>query len=312
MPQIREISYIGSELKPHHRLLMAVFIVMAIFLPVVIVTAFSSNINETTKISKKVATPKNVSSSPSLGASATKQPASEQVAPVVADPGINVGGVVSNYEVQDKSFGVSIVELDGKNRTGDYNGDDIFVSASTYKLFTAYSVLLRIENGSWAWLDSDIADGRDLIACFNDMVVYSDNDCAEALMYKISHQTVTDEARVMGCTDTTFIDSDGYARTTANDLALFLTKLYKGQILTQQSSRDILINAMKNNVYREGIPAGLSGDIVADKVGFIDGYLNDAAIVYDAKGDYVLVILTNNSSWTEIASIANEINLLRQ
>jgi beta-lactamase class A len=143
------------------------------------------------------------------------------------------------------------------------------------------------------------------------MIVFSDNNCAEAISEKIGYYIVTDEAKSIGCLDSTLVDVDGYAKTTANDLALFLGKLYKGQILSQQSSRDLLINAMKNNIYREGIPAGLSNSTVADKVGFIDGYLNDAAIVYDPKGDFVLVIMTNNSSWSEIANLAADINSLR-
>jgi len=307
----REI-YIGSKLKPHHRLIMSAAIVMAMLLPVTIITTFSSNINETVRDNKEVAVLKRLKASLFSDTTTTETTDSSQVTPVVVDPVIDISKAVSNYESKGRSFGVSLVELDGKNRTGDYIGGKVFVSASTYKLFTAYSTLLRIEDGSWAWSDDDIADGKDLSTCFNDMITISDNDCAEALMTSIGYQTVTDEAHVIDCSDTTFVSSDGYAKTTANDLALFLTKLYKGQILTQQSSRDILINAMKNNTYREGIPAGLGGDVVANKTGFIDGYLNDAAIVYSTTGNYVLVIMTKNSSWHDIAGIAGEINLLRQ
>lgn len=310
MSPIKETPYISSELKPHHRLFISILIVIAMLLPVIIITAFSTSIKETTRVNKKVSTAKHLKVN--TISNTTQKVDNIQAVPVVEDPVIDLSNITLNYEGQDKSFGVSIVELDGKNRTGDYNGSQTFVSASTYKLFTAYSTLIRIEDGSWSWSDADIADGRDLETCFNDMIIFSDNDCAEALMGKISYQTVTDEARLIGCDDTTFVSPDGYAKTTPNDLALFLTKLYKGQMLDQQSSRDLLISAMKSNIYREGIPAGLDSDIVADKVGFIDGYLNDAAIVYGSKGDYVLVIMTNNSSWSEIASLAYEINLLHQ
>lgn len=98
--------------------------------------------------------------------------------------------------------------------------------------------------------------------------------------------------------------------TTSADLALLLAQLQTGQILTQQSSRDRLIDDMKRNIYRGGIPAGINS-VVADKVGFLDGFLNDAAIVYSPTGTYVLVILTDGSSWPTIADFAGKIEALR-
>lgn len=312
MTHVKGATYISDNLKPHHRSLIAVAIIMLIFLPIIISFVINTGIKETTKVSLKTE-PERLKASTLSNKSVTTKPIVATVKATVSDSVINLAPLMASYtNNQDESFGVSVVELGGKNRTGDYNGDQVFISASTYKLFTAYSTLTRIENGSWTWLDADIVDGKDLSTCFNDMIVFSDNDCAEAISTKAGHQNITDEALAIGCLDTTLVDSDGYAKTTPNDLALFLAKLYKGQILNQQSSRDILIEAMKNNVYREGIPAGLGDDIVADKVGFVDGYLNDAAIVYDLKGNYVLVIMTNNSSWDEIARLASEINLLHQ
>lgn len=46
---------------------------------------------------------------------------------------------------------------------------------------------------------------------------------------------------------------------------------------------------------------------MADKVGFLDGLLHDAAIVYSDKGDYSMVILTDGSSWDAIAEAASTI-----
>ena len=67
---------------------------------------------------------------------------------------------------------------------------------------------------------------------------------------------------------------------------------------------------MQRNIYRQGIPAGASGS-VADKVGFLNGLLHDAAIVYSPKGTYALVIMTDGSSWAEIADITRQIEKLR-
>lgn len=208
------------------------------------------------------------------------------------------------------TFGISMIELSGSGRRASYNDTKLFTSASTYKLFVAYSVLKRIEDGSWNWNDSDISEGRNLSTCFDDMIVRSDNACAEAMAEKIQYSVVTSEAHAIGCNDTSFGDSNGM-NTTSADLALFLAQLQMGQILKQQENRDILLNAMGRNIYRNGIPAGLSSMPVADKVGFLDGYLHDASIVYSPSGTYVLTIMTNGSDWSTIADLAAKIEALR-
>jgi beta-lactamase class A len=71
-----------------------------------------------------------------------------------------------------------------------------------------------------------------------------------------------------------------------------------------------MLGAMKRNIYRQGVPAGASGQ-VADKVGFLWGLLHDSAIVYSPSGTYVLVVLTDGSSWRAIADLTREIEALR-
>ena len=224
---------------------------------------------------------------------------------------VGLSALIQQYDIDhDGSFAVSMYELSGRGRRVAYNDTVVGVSASTYKLFVAYSTLKRIESGEWQWSDS-MTEDNDIAGCFDNMIVWSDNSCAETLMEKIGYHAATDEIHEIGFYDTTFISDDGYARTSSADLSSFLAQLQTGQILTQQSSRDRLIDAMKRNAYREGIPAGISGSVVADKVGFIDGVLNDAAIVYSPTGTYVLVIMTDGSSWDTIADLANKIEELR-
>lgn len=206
-------------------------------------------------------------------------------------------------------FGVSLVELSGQNRRATYNDTKLFTTASTYKLFVAYSSLKRVESGVWNWSDQ-ITSSKNLSTCFDDMIIRSDNDCGATLLLKIGHTNITNEAHAIGCIDTSFLGNDGI-KTTAADLAILLAQLENGQILTQQSSRDRLIDDMKQNIYRQGIPAGVDGIVVADKVGFLDGLLHDAAIVYSPTGTYVLTILTDGSSWSTIADLTSKIEVLR-
>jgi beta-lactamase class A len=110
------------------------------------------------------------------------------------------------------------------------------------------------------------------------------------------------QIKSLGMTQTAFSDN---AKTSVGDLANFLAKLEQGDSL-RPDEKGKLLTLMRRQVYRQGIPAGV-GVPVADKVGFMDGYLHDAAIVYAPSGTYILVIMTSGSSWGEIAQVSKQI-----
>ena len=63
---------------------------------------------------------------------------------------------------------------------------------------------------------------------------------------------------------------------------------------------------MSHQIYRKGIPSSSSYD-VADKVGFLDEYINDSAIIYTNKGPLLLSIYSSGYSWDIITDIASNI-----
>lgn len=135
------------------------------------------------------------------------------------------------------------------------------------------------------------------------MIVNSDNACAEWFGKAIGWTTVQNEVRALGLSQTT-LGSTFY--TTANNLALYLQKLESNQLGVSEPSRARLLDAMRQQVFRQGIPAGV-GVPVADKVGFLAGNLHDAGIVYSPSGVYVLVVMSKGSSWAAIADVARQI-----
>lgn len=208
-------------------------------------------------------------------------------------------------ETHPGSYGISLVELSGKRRHAAYNDTKQFQTASTYKLFVAYSTLRRVETGAWNWSDQ-VSGGRNLEKCFDDMIVRSDNPCAETLLQRIGFGPIKQDLQTLGLSRTSF--SKDVPLTTAGDLVAFLATLENGSMFTS-TSRDRLINAMKRNIFRQGIPAGSSGQ-VADKVGFINGLLHDAAIIYGPNGTTVLAVMTDGSSWNNIAELTRQIEEL--
>jgi beta-lactamase class A len=207
-----------------------------------------------------------------------------------------------NDLVKDKGdFAISVRKLGDSGVHA--NGDKQYHPASTYKLFVAYAVLKRVDEGQLN-LGQVTSGGQTLAQCFDNMIVNSDNACAEWFGNNIGWNNLTNYTRAIGARNTTL--SRPFV-STANDQALFLQKLESNQLGLSESSRARLIDAMKRQVYRKGIPAGV-GVSVADKVGFLEGLLHDSAIVYAPSGVYVLVIYSNGSSWAEIADIARQIH----
>ncbi len=211
-------------------------------------------------------------------------------------------------------YGVSLVELSGQRRTASYNDTRNFFPASTYKLFIAFSTLKRVDKGEYKWTDKKVGgytlpNGNTLSSCFDTMIVNSDNACAETLRDVITYAKLNQDLRSIGIYNTTFI-APGQHKSTAKDITAFLVKLESGSLPVSSANRSKLLGAMKRNVYRSGIPSGASGT-VADKVGFIDNLLHDAAIVYSPKGTYVLTIMTDGSSWANIAKLTREIEKFR-
>lgn len=206
-----------------------------------------------------------------------------------------------NDIVKDKGdYAISVRMSDGSVVSS--NGTKRYHPASTYKMYVAYSFLKRIENGSIKWDDTATA-GKNMSQCFDVMIINSDNTCAEWLGDKIGWSNIQNEVRALGLSNTSTIRGAMYS--TSDDETLFLHKLQYGNILGT-AERDRLLDVMKRQVYRAGIPAGVRAT-VADKVGFLDGKLHDAAIVYGSK-TYMLTILSQGSSWAQIADAARQIN----
>lgn len=230
--------------------------------------------------------------------SRTRMPSPETVKNITSSLSGSLASIFSGA-----SYAVSVVDMPSGKTVVGINTTKQFTSASTYKLYVAYSMISAVEKGTKTW-DSTL-NGMTLKECFATMIVNSDNDCPVAWLEENGFSTVNSQVHTAGFTHTNIEDMN--MLTTAADLTDYLTRLYKGTFM-DADSRAMLIGYMKTQVYRSGIPTGIgSNGTVADKVGFLDGLLHDASIIYTTKGDYVMVILTDGSSWASIAKAASTI-----
>lgn len=205
---------------------------------------------------------------------------------------------------QPGEFGISLQELDGQQRRAELNHHEQFTAASTYKLFNAYSTVLHIERGDLRWEQETSVEEKTIEECFEEILAESTNECSQWLRETMGRIPVEQDAHDLGLHGFEFPVSD--IRAAAADLTEFLTLLERGQLPIDQEHRDIFLDALQDNIWREGISAGSSGEVF-NKVGFLDDFLHDAAIVRHEEGTYVLTVLSEGSSWESIAELTEEI-----
>lgn len=201
---------------------------------------------------------------------------------------------------------ISVKQLTGNGWSASSRASESVVSASTYKLFVSLILMKKIDAGEINWSDS--IQGTDVTECLRKTIVVSANNCAEDWLGQWGRKNVNNTLYGLGFSSATTFTASDATHTSAADLQKLLIGLYNRSLFSSNNANH-LIGLMKQQVYRQGIPKGSAG-AVADKVGFLWGYLNDAAIVYHPKGTYVLVIMTNNQSWAKIAEITKHIESL--
>lgn len=201
---------------------------------------------------------------------------------------------------------ISVRQLTGAGWSASAGASKSVVSASTYKLFVASVLFDKINAGQIRW--SDPVQGTNVDGCLRNTIVVSANNCSEEWLEDWGNSNVNAALYAKGISSATTFTAADAVHTSAADLQTLLIGLY-GQSLFTPADSGKLLDLMKQQVYRQGIPAGSAGT-VADKVGFLWDYLHDAAIVYHPKGTYVLVVMTKGQTWGKIAEITHQVEAI--
>jgi len=240
--------------------------------------------------------------------------------------------IVKTVLKSDNNFGIVIKNL----KTGEryyLNEDKVFETASLYKLWVMAVVFNQIQNGKLKQTDILSKDVEELNKDFNvasdsaeltegtiawpvqnaieQMIIISDNYSAFLLTEKIGISNVV-----------AFLENNGFVQSkvgvdnkspvsTASDIALFLEKLYNGQLANKEYT-DKMLDLLKNQQLNEKLPKNLPQDtVIAHKTGELNDINHDAGIVYSPKGDYVIVIMSKagdaEKTNEQIAEISKEI-----
>jgi len=125
------------------------------------------------------------------------------------------------------------------------------------------------------------------------MIVISDNYSALLLVSKIRNSSLTDFLSSYRLNNS-HVGSP--PETTAKDIGLFYEKLYKKELVSEAVSNQML-EILKRQSLNDRIPKYLPENIkVAHKTGELEGAKHDAGIVFNVKGDYIIVVLSNGEN----------------
>lgn len=246
-----------------------------------------------------------------LAAESTQQGLQKSSAKTLPEP--TAENIVDLQPILDKwsadhpgqKWGIVAKSIDGPSFEARLNSDTEFQSASIYKLFLTLPLFNQIaaehQKGTMVTVNGA---KRSIATCVDLMLRISNNECGEAMGDYINWQKADTVLHEKGFGHTT-IGESSYLRTSPGDTASFLAGL-QGDMFNR-TARDTILTSLKQQRWREGIPAGCPGCSVANKTGAIDSVMHDAGIVEYSSGTYVLVIFSENGSFQQIAELTGQL-----
>lgn len=227
----------------------------------------------------------------------------------------NLGPIVAkNLSEAEGSYAIVIEGLTTKERF-NYHENEIFPAASLYKLFVLAAVLAEIEQGNLKETDSigatmkhldeilgerdygyeeyaqDDTIGWSIKEAMTRISTISDNYAALLLAEKVGWNKITEQARKIGASSTTFKSP---ISTSASDITLFLRKLYQKEIVSETAS-DKIIDLLSQGRINNRIPAKLPEDLkIAHKTGELARVRHDAGIVFLEGKPYLIVMMSKD------------------
>jgi beta-lactamase class A len=178
-------------------------------------------------------------------------------------------------------------------------------AASCGKVLTAALFLHDVEKGSESL--SDKLGGYTARYQLQQLIQQSDDNAWLLLNDELGHAALDAYAQSLGLNsydpDTNFIKSA--------DMTALLQKLYSGRLLNQAHTK-LLLTFMQNTNYEDFISQALPQNYqLYHKVGFVDGEINDAAIITGGRSKIVISIFTNNPKSSDGTDTAERAALIQ-
>lgn len=225
----------------------------------------------------------------------------------------------------DGTYAVAIKNLK-TNEYYYYNEERLFDTASLYKLWVMGTVFEELEKGNLSKdkqigfdaqtinerlnIASESAEitegfvGNTIEGAISRMITISDNYSAHILYLTVGWSKVGEFLERYNFTNS----STDELQTAALDILSFYEKLYKGEIVSKSASNE-MVEILKRQQLNDRIPKYLPKNVeTAHKTGELGAVKHDAGIVYSAKGDYIIVLMSETNNQSTAAEIEAKIS----
>lgn len=224
----------------------------------------------------------------------------------VADKGLQT--ILESWTANHPAYkwSMAVQGMDNDKRFASVNVDSKMRLASIYKLFLTYPLFQKVPLSSFNQTYLSVGGtSRSVGDCVDAMLRLSDNPCGEAIGSYVGWAHADVVLNGAGFSHTQ-LNSNVGTQSSTSDTAKLLKEIYNGSLYTE-AQRQYILNILKQQTHRRGIPTGCSGCVVADKTGELAYVNNDAGIVYYVNDVYVLVIFSDGADYSHIASLASQI-----
>ncbi len=249
----------------------------------------------TTTTTTRTAPPTTTTAPPTKPTRPTWLPADGSLTPVIA----------AFAKRHKGSYSVVVMEPTSGAVLADYRGATTYFTASIYKLYVAYAGYRALDAGRYSG-NAPAVNSYTRAQCLDLMIRSSYSPCGVRWWIDLGRAKLDAEAKTWGLTDTDLVG----LTTSAQDAARMLRLVSNGTGLSARAHTAYL-DSMRTQPakYRVGLPAGMPGLTVYNKVGWnVDLEWHDAAIVEVAPGRRVIVsIFTHKAGRANVVALARTI-----
>ncbi len=187
------------------------------------------------------------------------------------------------------------------DRMVSINADNSMEAANLSSLLITAPLEAKTSSSKW-----DYKVGNTTVAkCVETLIRNTDQNCRQSLNGYADLKNATSILNGLGFKKTILNDKE--QKTSARDVGELLFRLQNSQVLSDKGRR-VVFDGLYGHKMREGIPASCThGCLVANITGENNNVRHDAAIVTNGSSQYVVVIMTNGATWSQIAHVAADI-----
>lgn len=187
------------------------------------------------------------------------------------------------------------------DRMVSINADNSMDASSLSNLLITPPLETKLYSDKWNYR----AGNTTVAKCVEVLIRATDQSCKQSLNSYADLKNATSVMNGLGLKKTSLTDKE--QKTSARDVGELLFRLQNSQVLSDKGRR-IVFDGLYGHKMREGIPASCKNNcLVANITGENNNLRHDAAIITQGNSQYVVVIMTQGASWSQIADVASNI-----